>query len=137
MPIGMPNGTALANKHGFVKLNEKLMLGDVLYVLSLSCNLISIAQLIDDLCCSLTFTSKLCVIHDLTTKMLIGSSEHRTGVHFYKESPTIQLQANKVDSHDMWHQIMGHPSTQALSNLSSIILGINNIVVLRTYVMCV
>jgi len=42
--VGMPNGAvALASKHGSVKLNEKLILRDVLYVSSLNCNLISIA----------------------------------------------------------------------------------------------
>jgi len=118
--IGMPNrAVALASKDGFVKFNGKLILSHVLYVHSLNCNLISIAQLIDDLCCDVTFTPELCVIHDLTSnvtftpklcliqdltmKMLIGSGEYRTGVHFYKESPTRQLQANKADSHDLWH----------------------------------
>jgi len=73
--VGMPNGTiALANKRGSVRLNDKLMLSDVLYVRGLNCSLISIAQLIEDLCCIVTFTRKLCVIQDPTTKMLIGSS---------------------------------------------------------------
>jgi len=44
VPVGMPNGTIpLANKRGSVRLNDKLMLSDVLYVPSLNCNLISIA----------------------------------------------------------------------------------------------
>jgi len=43
VPLGMPNGTiALANKRGSVRLNDKLMLSDVLYVPSLNCNLTSI-----------------------------------------------------------------------------------------------
>jgi len=104
IPIGMLNGAiALAGKHGSIKLNEKLILHDVLYVSSLNCNLISIAQLFDDLCCCATFTLKLCMIQDLTAKILIRSSEHRKGVYFYKECPTMQLQANKVNSHDLWH----------------------------------
>ena len=74
--VGMPNETiALANKRGSVRLNDKLMLSDVLYVPSLNCNLISIAQLIEDLCCIVTFTHKLCVVHDSTIKMLIGSGD--------------------------------------------------------------
>ena len=48
--VGMPNETiALANKRGSVRLNDKLMLSDVLYVPGLNCNLISIVQLIEDL----------------------------------------------------------------------------------------
>jgi len=65
------------------------------------------------------------VIQDLTTKMLIGSDEHRKGVYFYNEGPTIQLQANKVDSHDLWHRRMGHPSTKHYQTYL-VFLGINN-----------
>ena len=76
IPVGMQNGAiVLANKHGSVKLNEKLSLRDVLFVPSLKCNLISIAQPIEDICCIVTFTRKLYVIQDLSTKMLIGSGE--------------------------------------------------------------
>jgi len=78
--VGMPNETiALANKRGSVRLNDKLMLSDVLYIPSLNGNLIPIAQLIEDLCCIVTFTHKLCVIQDPTTKMLIASGEPRRG----------------------------------------------------------
>jgi len=84
-----------------VRLNDNLVLYDVLYVPSLNCNLISIAQLIEDLCCSVTFTYKSCVIQDLTTETSIGSGKHRRGVYFYKESPNIQ--ANKVVVDDLWH----------------------------------
>ena len=66
------------------------------------------------------------MIQDLTTTMLIRSSERRKGVYFYKESPTIQLPKNKVDSHDLWRQRIGHPLAEALSNLSSITPGICN-----------
>ena len=77
----------LANKRGSVRLNDKLMLSDVLYVPSLNCILMSITQSIEDLCCIVTFTRKLCVIQDPTTKMLIGSGELRRGEYFYRESP--------------------------------------------------
>ena len=43
------------------------------------------AQLVEDLCCTVIFNHKLCVIQDRTTKMLIGSSEQRKGVYFFKE----------------------------------------------------
>jgi len=59
-------------------------------------------------------------------KMLIRSGEHKKGVYFYKESPTIQVQANKVDSHKLWGQRIRHSSTQELSNLSSIISRSSN-----------
>ena len=45
--VGMPNGeNSVATKSGLVQLNSKIVLYDVLFVLGLNCNLISIAQLI-------------------------------------------------------------------------------------------
>ena len=93
-----------------MRLNDKLILSDVLYVPGLNCNLISIAQLIEDLCCIVIFTRKLCVIQDPTTKMLIGLGEPSKGVYFYKESLVARIQASKVVSHFLWHRRMGHPS---------------------------
>ena len=45
---------AHAVKRGSVQLNSKLVLRDVLYVPSLDCNLISIYQLLDEICCMVT-----------------------------------------------------------------------------------
>jgi len=79
----MPNvAIAFASKRDSVKLDDKFVLIDVLCVPSLHCNLISIAQLIDDLCCTITFTCKLCVIHDLTKKVPIGSVSIEEGSTF-------------------------------------------------------
>ena len=67
IPINLPNGTqALATKMGIVCVNSKTTLQDVLYVPELRCSLISIAQLIEDIYCTVTFTSKHCVIQDLS-----------------------------------------------------------------------
>ena len=80
IPVGMLNSAvALASKLGSVRLSDKLSLRDVLYIPSLNCNLISIAQLVDNICCSVMFTHKLCMIQHLTMKTLIGSSEHKRG----------------------------------------------------------
>ena len=76
--LELPNGeTTLATKKGLVHLNSQIVLKDVLYVPQFCCNLISIAQLIDDSFCSVTFIKKLCVIQDLTTRSLIGVGEPR------------------------------------------------------------
>ena len=51
--VNMPNGqTSVASKQGMVRLNSKILLHDVLFVPDLTCNLISIAQLINDLNCA-------------------------------------------------------------------------------------
>jgi len=51
---------------------------------SLDCNLISVAQLLDKVCCMVPFTKKICVVHDLTAKNLIRVGEPRRGVLVYK-----------------------------------------------------
>jgi len=74
--VGLADGSiAHATKRGSIQLNSKLILRDVLYVPSLDCNLISIYQLLDELCCMVTFTKRLCVVQDLTTKNMIGVDE--------------------------------------------------------------
>ena len=86
IPVRLENGfITYVVKRESVKLNPKLTLHDVLYVPSLDCNLISVAQLLDGFCCMVTFFKKLCVIQDLATKNLIGVGEPRKGVFVYKE----------------------------------------------------
>ena len=127
IPMGLPNGVIMfASKRSIVRLGPKLTLNDVLFVRDLMCNLISIAQLVEDLYCTVMFNHKLCIIQDLTTKMAIGIGEHRKGVYFYKGDATAKVQVNKVLTYDLWHRRMGHPSNQALSNLSSIVSRITN-----------
>lgn len=52
---------------------------DVLYVLSLTCNLISIHQLIADLNCHIMFTNLFCIIQYHTSKMPIETGELSEG----------------------------------------------------------
>jgi len=109
-----------------VRLGKEIVLNDVLFVRDLKCNLISIALFVEDLCCTVMFDRKLCVIQDPTTKMLTGLGEHRKGVYFHKKDATVEVQANKVLASALSDRRMGHPSNQALSNLSSIVSGIDN-----------
>ena len=67
--VELPNGSeTLAIKKGMVHLSSNLILNNVLFVPGLNCNLISIAQLVDDNICEVTFNKRLCVIQDLTTR---------------------------------------------------------------------
>ena len=76
IPIRLPNGgVSMATK--CVQLSSRLTLHGVLFVPDLDCNLISIAQLIEELFYTVTFTKKLCVIQDHTTRSPIGLGEQR------------------------------------------------------------
>ncbi|KAJ1401903.1 Retrotransposon gag domain [Sesbania bispinosa] len=84
-PVGLPNGVqTTALKRGSVVLGLSFVLEDVLYVPNLSCNLIYVTQLIHSKNCHVTFTDKLCVIQDLTSRIMIGLGEQQEGVYVYK-----------------------------------------------------
>ncbi|KAK4425256.1 hypothetical protein Salat_1719500 [Sesamum alatum] len=87
-PIGLPNGTCTnAVKKGSVILGDKLRLNHVLYVPQLSCNLISLASLINDLHYLVTLTDKVCVIQDRTSRTLIGVAAYDNPVTRHSPSP--------------------------------------------------
>lgn len=102
---------------------RRLKLSNVLYVPKLSCNLISVTQLIDETNCVVQFSNSLCVMQDRTSRMLIGLGERIDGLYYFRG--TRNEKAFKIDSGlslDIWHRRMGHPSlkiTKLVSNNSS------------------
>ena len=82
-PVGLLNGkSVIATKEGSVHLTNNLILKNVLFVPELCCNLILVSQLIDDLHCTVQFTSHSCVIQD-QSKELIGTSVRRDGLFYF------------------------------------------------------
>ncbi|KAJ1407550.1 Retrovirus-related Pol polyprotein from transposon TNT 1-94 [Sesbania bispinosa] len=123
-PVRLPDGKQLmAYKEGTVTLNEGLKMENVLYVPTLSCNLLSISQLTDETTnCVVYFTNNLCVMQDCTSKMLIGVGERRDGLYFFKGIRSEKAhKASGTGELNLWHQCMGHPSfkvTKLASNMS-------------------
>ena len=120
VPVGLPNSTnTLATKTRKIRLIHDVALNDVLFVLDLTCKLISINQLIRELTCCVAFIDWLCWIQDHTAKNLIGGHEMRGRVYFFK--PRTSLVAIKVDvatSNDLWHRRMGHLYSRHLGFIS-------------------
>jgi len=109
IPMQWPNGSeTMAIKRGTIHLTSKLILNNVPFIRWLNCNLISIAQLVDDNVCEVTFNKELCVIYDLTTRSPIGLGEPQRGVYYFKQLTTEKVQVNKVVSHDIWNCRLGH-----------------------------
>ena len=78
--IGLPNGYHTeASQEGTILLNGHVKIPHVLYVPQLTCNLISLGKLIEDLNCIVTLTDKLCVIQDRTLRTVIGAGEQHGG----------------------------------------------------------
>ena len=111
VPVDLSNEMqTLATKRDLVLLNSKLVLQDVLSMPNLRCRVISIAQLIEDLYCTVTFTPKLCVIQDLITRNLIVVVKPRKGIYYYKGAVKDGVQVNKFTTYELWHHRLPHPS---------------------------
>ena len=101
----------MAVKEGTTVLDGDLCLETILYVPGLTCNLISVSQLIDQYDCFVLFTKKLCVIQGHTSRMLIGAGERRDGLYYFKGIPRINTMKISDKAYlDLWHQRLGHPS---------------------------
>ncbi|XP_062080820.1 uncharacterized protein LOC133785617 [Humulus lupulus] len=104
-PVGLPDGqSVVATKDGVVQITEKIILQHVLFVPQLTCNLLLVSQLNDDLNCFVQFHSNICVIQDLLSREVIGTSEQPDGLHYLRQG--LKVQAVSVDSSkslELWH----------------------------------
>ena len=117
--IRLPDGnTTIANKEGTVVLASLLRLNNVLFVPSLTCNLISVSQLIQDVNCFIQFSDQLCVIQDRITRMLIGAGEQREGLYYFRDiGSAVALSSVANRACDLWHRRLGHPSSKVVQLL--------------------
>jgi len=67
------------------KIGNGLALQNVLYILSFTCNLVSVHQLANDRNCIIIYGVKCCFIQDLTSKTLIGVAEEMNAVYYFEE----------------------------------------------------
>lgn len=119
-PISLPNGELTwATKHGALRLGKRLLLTDVLYAPNMTITLISVAQLLRDIAGFVLFTKRFCVIQDLISKTLIGAGKERDGVYHYTGEIEVS-NAGRLQSRELWHRRLGHPSSAVLSSLSDI-----------------
>jgi len=82
MSFGLPNDSQIvATKVGTTRLDDKMSSKDILYVFGLTCNFLSMFQLIDDSNCIAAFSKHGCVLQDCSSKMLIGTGESRDGLY--------------------------------------------------------
>lgn len=105
--VNLPNGEiALVIHIGTTQLSEKLILYNVLCVLSFSFNLISVSQLAKSIFYCLIFFENLCFIQDLILWSTIGLGREFNGLYLLDESssasPSFPLvfSVNKVQPHE-------------------------------------
>lgn len=121
-PIKLPNDKVTwATRYGTLLLGGKLILRHVFYAQELSITLISVSQLLDDIASAVIFTKKICVIQDQASRTLIGAGTERDGVYHLAGAVIPQInRVGAVDTRDLWHKRMGHPSPRVLSFLSEV-----------------
>lgn len=118
-PVGLPNGKKKsASRCAHVYLTLGIVLTNVLYVPQLNCNLISVTHLIDDVNCVVQFTKIFCIMQDPSLRALIGASERRDGIYYFRVVPKIQaFTVVGLISPKMWHKRLGHPSNKEVKSL--------------------
>ncbi|XP_074313434.1 uncharacterized protein LOC141648605 [Silene latifolia] len=111
--VGLPNGQQVVSTLiGSVYVNEFLKLTHVLYVPSLKCNLMSVAQLLSANNYCFEFAKNYCLIQDHSLRTTIGAGELRDGLYWIcagEKSLTVHTVFEKGDF-DLWHRRLGHPS---------------------------
>ena len=85
--VKLPNGDSVpATKAGSVCLSDRLTPHNVMFVLGLQCNLISVFQLVRLGNCHTFFTDELCFVQDWTSGKVIGEGEQSGGLYFFRET---------------------------------------------------
>ncbi|XP_074300286.1 uncharacterized protein LOC141631526 [Silene latifolia] len=110
--VSLPDGRIMkAEIHGEVELSKNFVLKDVLFVPTLTSDIISVQQLISENNCVVSFYNDYCEMQDRTTRMKIGRGEHRQGVYYYKSERPEQVGRMTVTKEEsLWHKRLGHPS---------------------------
>ncbi|CAH9090200.1 unnamed protein product [Cuscuta europaea] len=122
IPVTLPNDEITHATHmGDVWLSSTVLIRNVLLVPRLKCNLISIARLVDNPKCDIFFSNDICVIQDQLSRMLIGMGKQHGGVYYFHSFDEVQAhQVKSVDSIDLWHSRLGHPSMKVLCSIPSL-----------------
>ena len=123
-------GLAPVTCEGVVQVSQSMNLDTVLVVPSLSSNLLSISQIIDQLNCYVTFWPNKCTFQDITTNRMLGSGIRKGKLYYLEEKR--QAEAYNVERKKsplwLWHRRLGHLSFSYLKKLKpELFLNKNNV----------
>ncbi|KAL0444308.1 UNVERIFIED_CONTAM: Copia protein [Sesamum latifolium] len=126
--VHLPNGSKRVVKYiGVVKLNDSIILENVLYIPQFS-----VSQLCYHKLYTLQFTCSGCVLQDQATNQNQVMGVLFRKLYIYRQQiissvPVSSIKFNNVScstslhcNHFIWHNRMGHPSTQAIKHISAI-----------------
>ena len=160
--VRLPNGDLARVTHiGTVQVSASLILENVLCIPSFSFNLVSISKLTQNPSCCCIFLSHYCFIQDLQLWRMIGLGKKQGGLYILQTSTQIALPKSvsdvlsKLSSHvfvnnvhsctfvssnddfRLWHCRLGHPSSQRLALMKSIVPVILAMIIKLLNAMCV
>ena len=142
--IRLPDGNTSVISHvGKVRLNNDIVLKDVLVVPSFKFSLLSFPKLTEDSQCSVSFYPHFCVVQDLATRRVTGLGKKKSGLYHLVDVPSDKLQdvfnslvkstlqrfstsvvgdlkfVNNAHScsYGLWHHRLGHISDSKLRHL--------------------
>ena len=113
-----------------IRLNEYLLLTNVLYIPDFRLNLLSISQLSKDLRCRVMFDQSSCVIQDPIKGLMIGQGEEIVNLYVLDgaintdpASSRLSPSINVIVDTSLWHNRLGHPSVDRIDLITNV-LGI-------------
>nr|GEU89293.1 reverse transcriptase domain-containing protein [Tanacetum cinerariifolium] len=117
--VGHSNGTIAKITHvGNLKLNNDVILFDVLVVPEYTVNLLSVNKLIKDSKLSVCFDESNCYIQDLRKRKVLGTGSEFVGLYLFDEKLYVSPIVCNIKyfscyvSKDIWHNRLGHPANQ-------------------------
>ncbi|KAJ9554588.1 hypothetical protein OSB04_018633 [Centaurea solstitialis] len=120
--VKLPNGSIIpVSGIGNVRLNDILLLEDVLYVPQFHLNLLSIGQLTSFGKYRVVFDDGNAIVQDARTKQMIGNVRMLQGLYVLKIEGAQSNVAINLASVETWHRRLGHPSNEVLDILHSVL----------------
>ncbi|GJY52425.1 putative RNA-directed DNA polymerase [Tanacetum coccineum] len=121
LTVGHPNGTLAQITHvGSLRLNNDVVLFDVLVVPEYCVSLLSVHKLIKDSKLVVMFDEYKCLIQDLKKGRVLGTGSEFGGLYVFDgDSMSVLCKSNLMFfvchvSKDVWHNRLGHPANQVL-----------------------
>ncbi|GJU60739.1 putative RNA-directed DNA polymerase [Tanacetum coccineum] len=119
LTVGHPNGTLAQITHvGSLRLNNDVVLFDVLVVPEYCVSLLSVHKLIKDNKLVVMFDEYKCLIQDLKKGRVLGTGSEFGGLYVFDSDYNKCASVNQSEffichvSKDVWHNRLGHPANQ-------------------------
>lgn len=120
--VSLPNEARVDITHcGTVHLSSSLILHNVLHVPSFKFNLISVSSLLKSSHCSAHFYPDFCYIQECIHGLMIGRGTLLHNLYILQPditSASLQFIGSLTVDGTLWHQRLGHPSSDKLKSLS-------------------